>query len=174
MIQQKYEQLCATPSDINENLPVLKKYAEQSESIVEMGVRAIVSTWALLAGKPKILVSVDIEDPSHYGGNLWEVIDAANEANINFSFIKKSSLEIELPEIDMLFIDTLHTYDQLTKELELHHSKVKKFIAMHDTNLLNDPDNMRGAVNDFLDKHPEWEVVEYCENNNGMTVLKRT
>ncbi len=104
---------------------------------------------------------------------MWEVRDAAMEAGIDFDFVKKSSLEIEIPEVDMLFIDTLHTYDQLTAELERHHSKVKKFIAMHDTNLEGDPDNMRGAVNDFLDKHPEWDIAEYHENNNGLTVMHR-
>lgn len=173
MIEERYKQLCRLPSDINEHLPTLKKYAEQSDVIVELGVRKIVSTWAFLMGKPKHLISVDITHPKDYGADLWEVIDEAGEAGIQFDFILKSSLEIDLPEHDFLFIDTLHTYNQLTAELERHHSKVKKFIGMHDTNLLGDPDNMRKAVNDFLDKHPEWEVAEHFDNNNGCTVLKR-
>lgn len=173
MIEESYQKLCKTPSDINEHLPTLKRYAEQSESIVEMGVRSIVSTWALLAGKPKVLVSVDTEDPSYYGGDVWEVYDATNEEDIIFNFIKGSSLEVTIPEVDFLFIDTLHTYDQLTAELERHNSQVKKFIAMHDTNLAGDPDHMRQAVNDFLDKHKEWEVAEHFDNCNGMTFLKR-
>ena len=172
MIQEKYEQLCLTPSDINENLPVLKKYAEQSDSIVELGVRAIVSTWALLAGKPKILVSVDIEDPSVYGGNLMEVYDAANQEDINFSFIKASSLEITIPEVDMLFIDTIHTKDFLSQELAKHADKVKKFIAFHDTAIPDLPE-MAECVNEFLASHPEWQVAEHHVNNNGLTVIKR-
>lgn len=173
MIEERYNKLASTPSDINEHLPTLKKYAEQSETIVELGVRKIVSTWAFLAAKPKQLISVDIMHPQDYGANLWEVIDAAHDAGVQFDFILKSSLEIDLPEHDFLFIDTLHTYDQLTAELELHHTKVNKFIAMHDTNLSGDPDRMRNAVNDFLDKHPEWEVAEHFDNCNGMTFLKR-
>lgn len=172
MIEERYKYLCLLPSDINEHLPTLKKYAEQSEIIVELGVRKIVSTWAFLAAKPKHLISVDITHPKDYGADIWEVMDSAQEAGIEFDFVLKSSLEIDLPEHDFLFIDTLHTYDQLTKELELHHTKVKKFIAMHDTNLAGDPDNMRKAVNDFLDKHKEWEVAEYFENCNGLTILK--
>ncbi len=172
MIEQKYQELCRLPSDINENLPVLKKYAEQSESIVELGVRGIVSTWALLAGKPKVLISVDLEHPSFYGGDIWEITDAANEQDIDFSFIQNDSLKIVLPEVDMLFIDTLHTYAQLTAELERHHSKVKKFIAMHDTAIPDLPE-MTQAVNDFLDTHSEWVIAEYHENNNGLSVLKR-
>ena len=173
MIEQRYNLLCLLPSDINEHLPTLKKYAEQSETIVELGVRKIVSTWAFLMGKPKQLISVDTTHPKEFGADLWEVMDAAQAAGIEFDFILKSSLEVDLPEHDFLFIDTLHTYDQLIAELERHHTKVKKFIAMHDTNLAGDPDNMRKAVNDFLDKHLEWEVAEHFDNCNGLTIFKR-
>ena len=161
------------PSDINEHLPALRRYAEHNEIIVELGVRKIVSTWAFLAAKPKHLISVDITHPRDYGADLWEVEDAAREAGIEFDFVLKSSLEIDLPGHDFLFIDTLHTYEHLTAELERHHTKVKKFIAMHDTNLAGDPDNMRGAVDDFLNTHQEWTVVERFENCNGMTFLKK-
>lgn len=174
MIDDIYQALCNTPSDINEHLPVLKKYAEQSESIVELGVRYIVSTWAFLAAKPKSLLSVDITHPDDYGGNLMEVYDETDAAGIDFQFVLKSSLEIELPEHDFLFIDTLHKYEQLSQELELHHSKVRKFIAMHDTNLEGeDGEGMQRAVNEFLEKHPEWQIAEVKLNNNGLTVLKR-
>lgn len=172
-IEEKYNALCKKPSDIHEHLPVLRRYAAQSESIVEMGVRAIVSTWALLAGKPKTLVSIDIEDPATYGADIWEVYDAANAEGVIFSFVKGSSLEVTIPEIDMLFIDTLHFKEQLAQELERHHINVKKYIAMHDTNLGGDDNGMREAVNEFLDKHAEWEIAEHFDNNNGMTFLKR-
>jgi len=172
MIQEKYKQLCKIPSDINENLPVLKKYAEQSDSIVELGVRAIVSTWALLAGKPKVMLSVDIENPEKYGGNLWEVIDAADKDGIVFGFLQDSSLKIDLPEHDFLFIDTIHTREQLSQELARHASKVKKFIAFHDTHHAVLPEMME-CINDFLEKNPEWEMAEDCTNNGGLTVIKR-
>jgi hypothetical protein len=32
---------------------------------------------------------------------------------------------------------------------------------------------MRRAVNDFLDRTPEWEIAEHFDNCNGMTFLKR-
>ena len=49
-IASSYAALCARPSDINEHLPTLRAYAERVDSVVEMGVRGVVSTWALLAG----------------------------------------------------------------------------------------------------------------------------
>ena len=52
-IEEKYTQLCMESSDINEHLPVLKKYAEECSHITEMGTRYVVSTWAFLFGNPK-------------------------------------------------------------------------------------------------------------------------
>lgn len=103
MIEEKYKQMCATPSDIYFNLPILKKYAEQSESIVELGVRKIVSTWALLAGKPKQMLSVDITHPKDYGANIHEVFQATEEEGIAYTFQLGNSLELTLPLCDMLF-----------------------------------------------------------------------
>lgn len=170
-IQEHYDQLCNTPSDIWEHLPTLKRYASESDFIIELGVRGLVSTWALLAGSPKQMISVDIAHPSEFGSDIMEVYQATEA--FDWQFILASSLEIDLPEHDLLFIDTLHTYDQLSAELKRHHEKVKKYIIMHDTNLAGDPDNMRGAVNDFLDQNKEWQIAEFFENNNGLTVLSR-
>ena len=58
-IFKKYEEKTHLPSDINEHLPTLKFYGEDCETIMEMGVRSIVSTWAFLASKPKKLYSLD-------------------------------------------------------------------------------------------------------------------
>lgn len=151
---------------------MLKKYAELSDSIVELGVRGIVSTWALLAGKPKIMLSVDIEDPSVYGGNLWEVYDATAEENIIFSFIRTSSLEINLPEHDFLFIDTIHTKAQLSQELARHANKVKKYIAFHDTHHEALPE-MLDCVNEFLTNNSDWKMEEDKTNNGGLTVISK-
>ena len=60
MITENYNRLCEIPSDINEHLPTLMKYASECEHITEMGVRNIVSTFALLMGEPKRMISYDI------------------------------------------------------------------------------------------------------------------
>lgn len=172
MIEEKYQELCKIPSDIYQHLPTIKKYATGCDFIIELGVRKIVSTWALLAGKPKQMLSVDIVHPREFGADIMEVYDATADENIDFAFTEKSSLDINLPEHDLLFIDTLHTYDQLTAELNKHESKVKKYIIMHDTGIPELPE-MPQAVNDFLDKNPQWEIAEYFQNNNGLCILRR-
>lgn len=172
MIEDIYKQLCATPSDINEHLPTLKKYAEQSDFIVELGVRSIVSTWALLAGKPKQMLSVDITHPKDYGADIFPVYDMTAAEGIDWHFTQQSSLDIQLPPHDFLFIDTIHTKEHLSQELVKHADMAKKFIGFHDTHIAG-LDEMMECINEFLATHPEWQIEEDYTNNNGLTILKR-
>jgi cephalosporin hydroxylase len=174
--------LVTLPSDINEHLPTLKKYTQQCETVLELGVRYIVSSYAFLAGRPKKMVSVDIEHPSKYGGNLDNVIGICAEEGIDYTFIQANDLEIELEDtFDLLFIDTDHTYRQLTAELNKFSSKINKFIIMHDTSLFAENriyegrlyGGMKDAVLDFVKANSEWRIKEVFENNNGLTVLER-
>lgn len=191
LISRKYQELIATPSDINEHLPVLKKYAEECDIIMEMGVRWIVSTWALLAGNPKKLTSLDLYNPSKFGGNIQEVYNAASNHGIGFEFIEHDSLTYNIEECDLLFIDTWHDYLQLKKELFRHHTKAKKYIILHDTvsygftneDLIisgdhsktetNLPKGLVPAIEEFLMWNKEWVIWEKRANNNGLTVLKK-
>ena len=179
MIESKFNFLCNTSSDINEHLPTLKKYAQECDTIVEMGVRWVVSTWAFLASNPKKLTSVDIKHPSLFGGNLGEVEKAAKENNIDFSFVLGDSREVEIPCCDLLFIDTWHIYDLLKVELEKHGNKSSKYIILHDTQTfgeIGEDPKFKGlnlAVSEFLDKNKNWKVKEVFTNNNGLTILEK-
>ena len=53
MIKENYEIVCRQLGDINEHLPILKRFSEECSHITEMGVRYMVSTWAFLAGLKK-------------------------------------------------------------------------------------------------------------------------
>lgn len=172
-----YKTLCEHPSDINEHLPTLKKYAEMCDHVTEMGVRTIVSTWALLAGKPKKLISIDINEI-----DCSNVKQAAGRTT-DFSFVRGNTLEMEIEDTDLLFIDTYHNYDQLKIELERHSGKARKYIILHDTTTFGevgesyDGIQRRGlwpAVTEFLDSTTEWKIEEKFDNNNGLTVLSRT
>ena len=73
--------------------------------------------------------------------------------------------------------------------LKNNHSKVKKYIAMHDTHYYADCMNKDGAkdklifgvadkglghaINEFLDTHPEWKVKYHTDECHGLTVLER-
>ncbi len=196
-IEDFYNHLVQSPSDINEHLPTLKKYAEECEHITEMGVRWVVSTFALIVAKPKTLISIDIIDPRsnhenwnsvwQSGNRLESIINYSKNNNIDFKFICADTLKITIEETDMLFIDTLHDYDQIKMELELHANKVKKYLIFHDTESFKyrnessasyvgksgDNIGIYPAIEQFLINNSEWQIHEVFTNCNGLTVLKR-
>lgn len=189
-IENIYLNLCNTPSDINEHLPTLRNYASRCEHITEMGVRGVVSTFAFAASKPKTIKAIDLFHPSVWNSsqNLELIKNFCKNNFINFEFITGNTLEIEIEETDFLFIDTLHTYPQLKKELELHGNKAKKYIGFHDTTLYeyNDEHNsytdvfvsgpkkgLWPAIEEFIQENPHWKLEERRTNNNGLTILRR-
>lgn len=185
LINQIYGSKCHIPSDIHEHLPVLKKYSEECDIVVEMGVRSIVSTWAFLAAKPKKLISLDIIHPMDYinhdpdGCNLDLVKELADKNEIDFTFILGDSLKVTPIECDLLFIDTLHDYDQLKGELDLHSSSCRKYIILHDTTHFAERGETPGkegiwrAVEEFIQSNKDWVILERLVNNNGLTILKK-
>ena|SRR3990167_972452 len=170
MIEEKYQQLCETPSDINEHLPTLKKYACLCDTIIELGVRGMVSTWALLAGLPIAMASIDIVDPIEHKGNTDETKEIAMVEGIYWKFTKESSLNFKFKRTELLFIDTIHSYEQLSQELKLHAPRTVKYIIMHDTVI----PEMKRAVDEFLTGNMDWKIKEIFTNNSGLTVLQRT
>jgi hypothetical protein len=177
-------------SDINEHINTLYEYASKCNHITEMGVRWVSSTWGLLYAKPEKMISYDIvKNP-----NINEVINLAKEYDINYTFIESDVLSIDIESTDLLFIDTLHTYNQLILELEKHSPNVSKYIILHDTetfgysdeviynhasNIIksvnNNKQGLMNAINDFLktDLGKNWEILQHYKNNNGLTILNR-
>jgi len=174
---EMYENRCSQNNDIAEHLPILKDYAEDCDNIVELGVRSIVSTWAFLMGHPKSLISVDIKHPSLYkdhdpdGCDLGLVKRIAKQEGINFAFYEGSSLEISITNADLIFFDTLHTYEQLKEELALHGNSSRKYLIFHDT--VTCGNEIMPAIYEFMDANPKWRKFEEFFNNNGLLILKK-
>lgn len=190
-IINKYNYFSNTPSDINEHMVTLKEYSDKCDTIIEMGVRSVVSTWAFLISNPKKLISYDIVRDKH----IDEVISIASEYSIDYIFIENDVLKVVIPNTDMLFIDTLHTYKQLIQELTLHNKNVNKYIILHDTHTFGNVDEriyshaselsktnesgkcgLKTAIVDFLNNGADgnnWAIEKEFVNNNGLIVLKR-
>lgn len=166
-----FDYLVSTPSDINEHLPTLRDLAKECKSVIEMGTRIPVSTWAFVEGMDGgSLTCIDIKSPEEYGGSIIPIETACKEKGIDFKFIQESTLDIDIPECDLLFIDTLHTYEQLKQELKLHSDKAQKYIVMHDP--VSCPDMWKAGV-EFLKKSKKWRLKALYLNNNGLSVLER-
>ncbi len=176
-IQEIYEQKCNENTDIFQHLPTLKEYAEKCDTIVELGVRSIVSTWAFLAGKPKKLFSVDNQFPWYYkdydseGCDLELVYWSAQEQGTHFEFILHDSITVDLPVVDLMFFDTIHTYYQLLDELMAHGHRVEKYLIFHDTETYKK--ELMPAIKEYMKDNPQWVVEKEFKNNNGLLILKR-
>lgn len=164
-IHAKFLELCATPSDIHEHLPVLKEYADQCESVTEFGTRGCVSLYAFLASNAKTVVAYDI-------------LNVAVPACPKLQFINADVLTVEIEPTDLLFVDSKHTGPHVREELRLHAGKVRKFLILHDTQFFgatgeDGGEGLLQPIAEFLTAHPEWEMELQLTNNNGLTILKR-
>lgn len=178
-LEAEYLRRCLTKTDINEHLPTLRSLASECDSIVEFGTRSGNSTTALLAGEPQELLCVDIsfrlldqgliDFVKKHQPTLWTLRTASTRT------LKPADIQ----KCDLLFIDTLHTYDQIAHELTFA-PRVRRYIAVHDVVLFGDKGEHREpgitrAILDFLETKEGrcWAVDRVALNNNGMAVLRR-
>ena len=199
-VRNKYTSLCNESSDINEHLPTIYKYATECESVLELGVRGCVSSWAFAFGllnNEKTTRKLTLNDI--YECNIEELLTTTKGLNINIDYKWMDDLKLEMKEnVDLTFIDTWHVYAQLKRELDKFSKITNKYIIMHDTTV----DEFYGetircgwnahaqsaqtgfpveeincglwkAVEDFLASNNNWKLKERYVNNNGLTILER-
>jgi hypothetical protein len=162
--------------DIREHLDTLTEYAKKCDHITEFGFRFGASFCALLLGSPKKLITYDINMPRTAVSYFRDL-----KPSTEMVFIESSTLIVDIEETDFLFIDSLHTYTQLKKELELHGNKARKYLAFHDTAEYSygrksedgTTPGLMDVVEEFLDENNHWVLEKHFENNNGLTILKR-
>lgn len=175
-IEKLFLQAKQSPSDINEHVDRLLELGKECTHITELGSRGGVSTTAWAAARPKKLVCYDLT--RH--GSIDPIEHAARAADVEFVFHVQDVRSVSIEATDLLFIDTLHVYDQLKVELKLHADKARKYIVLHDTETFGQHGEIPGsvglwpAVEEFLAVRPEWTLHERRSNNNGLTVLRRT
>lgn len=170
-------------SDIREHLGLLHGLARNCEQVVELGFRTGVSTSAFLAAGCKVR-SYDIDPKCRP-----HVKRLAAEYPDTFEFKVGDSREVEIPECDLLFIDSDHTYRTTLLELEKHSHKPSRWIALHDTETFGRKDRpqsksagecaphegIRTAIDHFLMHFygAAWRWCLHLPNNNGLTLLQR-
>lgn len=200
IVEDKYRMLCKKRSDINEHLPTLYDYASKCESVLELGVRGVISSYAFIYGllnnnssKKKILLNDIVKC------NIEDILKETEGLDIDVKYEWINDLELEIGEnYDLTFIDTWHVYGQLKRELKKFSEVTNKYIIMHDTTVderdgetlrtgMNGREQSRvtgipleeihkglmPAVNEFLDSNKDWYLKERFTNNNGLTILER-
>jgi len=199
-LRKKYESLCKEKSDINEHLPTIYNLAKDCESIIELGVRGVVSSYALTYGlvnnnsNIKKLFLNDIQKC-----DINELLINTKNINIDVSYQWINDLDLEIEHnYDMTFIDTWHVYAQLKRELKKFSRFTNKYIIMHDTqidgilgetirnkwnaleqskksgfNIDEINKGLKPAIDEFLANNKNWKLKQEFTNNNGLTILEK-
>jgi hypothetical protein len=173
ILNNEYIRACNYQSDINYHLPVLYELASSVKHVTELGVRDGQSTRAFLA-TDCILRSYDI----YLDGGVEYLFGIARELGLDKKYMLGDSTQIDIEPTDLLFVDTEHSYAQVSKELARHHDKVSRYIVFHDTCTFAGPIGgcpvgIIAAVLEFLAANPKWRVMYHTHMNNGLTVLEK-
>lgn len=186
------------------HLNAMYHYGRRCKRIVEMGVENAFTTWSWVAAEPDYLRAVDIYRNRNNHPNWLDVEDEAKAMGIDFSFEIADSGHGALREIydrffpghgeeglnlppyvmddgiELLFIDTYHSYTHLKAELAVHGNRVSKYLMFHDTEAFGESHPYDGdlglnpAIREFVAENPHWiylHKVDYC---NGLTILANT
>jgi cephalosporin hydroxylase len=186
VLAQRYQEVRSRPYDIVDHLVTLATavLAFQEPVIVELGVRAGVSTvawlWALQVRSAGHLWSVDGAHPvpDEFGNDLLS--DQFDNPQWTFIQLWDNDPEClaQLPErCDILFVDSQHTYEVTSEELELYMPRVRGGgrAYFHDTALLTTgnavtpqpPYPVRTAIEHYVARYPDL-VFTNVENCNGL------
>lgn len=144
------------------------RYAQNCESILELGVYTGLATTAFLLAQPKKLTSIDLT--SQFMTVLDELKITATKQGTLFELIVMNDLEFMSESHDLLFIDTTHTYEQTTQELEIFGQKTNKRIVLHD---IASHIGVYQAVFEWLWKNKNFYISEHDNRGDGVIVLQR-
>jgi hypothetical protein len=164
------------PSDINEHLPMLYFLASQCDHVTEFGVRTGASTIAFLhalQSRSAKLRSYDIND--QFG--VYKTMRPHTTTDWVFSICSTLAIS-QIEPTDLLFVDTLHRYDQVRQELAIHGDAARRWIVFHDTETFgavgdDGGEGINRAIDEWLALRPEYQIVYRTHRNHGLTVIER-
>jgi hypothetical protein len=187
-IESLYRQHCSAGTAISPHLPRLRELAEGLDTVVEFGVKRGASTTALLLGAKRVVSFDVVETPQAralqaVAGDRWD-------------YRLEDSRNASIPECQMMFIDSLHTFDQVDAECQ-HADKASQYIVFHDVSTFGEVGAMgetgrqswnyvagrgsvpmehrgiRPAIDDLMIRDPSWRIIERRVESHGLLVLER-
>jgi cephalosporin hydroxylase len=161
-LTDQYVQRCDTPSDIVDHLPFLYDQACRfpGATILELGTRGGNSTAAFMAAAEQVdghVYSVDIANPRV--PEWWDELPLWS-LHIGDD-LAPAALDFAPADVDVLFIDTSHGYEQTLAELEVYMPRCTGVALFHDTEL---------RLPEGFERGPEFPVAraldEFCERHD--------
>jgi len=159
------------------HLPRLRAWATGLTRAVELGVGLGGSAAALLLGAQRVL-SIDLVETAEaralkrIAGDRWEYRIADTRTT-------------PIGPCDLLFVDALHTFDQVDAELRAHADAVRRYLIFHDTitfgsvgaqGELGTPApgvlGIRPAIDALMIRDRRWTIAEHVVASHGFLVLE--
>lgn len=174
-LEDRYDELCVTPSDIYLHLPRLVALVTElnAQHVIELGTRSGVSTVAFLHALEQTggrLTSVDIDPGPDLESDRWQFIQGDD---------LDPAIVSTLEPADIVFIDTSHLYEQTVAELNVYRWLVKPGgrIVLHDTQLahpMGAPHRPSFPVRTAVDEFCAAESFEWTEFTDcfGLAVIQ--
>lgn len=162
-------------SDSNIYAEKFRIYAAECSHITEFGTCHGVSAGAFISGIPKEFHAYDlVRQP-----NIDFIEEAAKLLGVKFTFHKEDTRIATIKETDLLFVDSLHRYSTVSRELR-NANKVRKYIIFHDTTKFweREPGNpcyvegIGRAIQELMDTG-SWRIIEHYKEGCGLMVLER-
>ena len=202
-IFRKFHDCVNTPSDFNEHCYTLENYAKKSSRILSCSYRNNLAGYAFLKGlldnldtNVRELICLD-----KYDYDTTDIKRRLGNLPITYRFIQGNILE-HVPEnkLDIVFIDTLHVYGQLKRELN-HFAEYLEpggIFILHDTTVdaeqgeairtqmniselqkstgFSEEELTKGlqpAIDEFLTNNNDFFLEHRYTHNHGLTILRK-
>lgn len=172
LLDQHYQAACTTPSPLQLHLPVLCDLARECKHVTDVGTGEGKAALAFLWAQPNTLVCVDVVQHSF----VESLKSMAGTTQLTFH--RADSMEIDLDETDLLFLDTRHDGPLLQEELRRHANKVRKYLVLHGTAKYADQGEtqtqpgIKRVIDEFLTGNT-FRVQQVFEEGEGLNVLAR-
>jgi len=129
--------------------------------------------------RPAQLISYQEEQDSLIGV-LQELVKTHPGRPLQFTVSASSHDQLlkDIPDCDVLFLDTRHEGERLLSELETYSPKVSGRIIIHDTTVFglkgeNETKGLFWAIKNFIAKNADWFVAFHTDEQYGLTVLSK-
>jgi hypothetical protein len=187
-IEAVYQKHLARKTAITAHLPRLRALAEGLDLAVEFGVKRGASSSALLLGAARVVSFDVVETP--------QARELQRIAGARWDYRLEDSRSAAVPECDLLFVDSLHTYAQVRAELEAHADKARRWLVFHDVITFGvigaDGETgqhlwqyrqgesvpphalgIRPAIDELMIRDGSWRIVASYPDSHGLLVLER-
>lgn len=166
-------------SDIAYHMPFLEECASRAGIIVEIGVghgngstRAFARGLARSTKEPKMHIGVDPDPdrPQERPELFHQVVGKAEDPDT----AKRVNRVMLADDADIIFIDTIHTHEQMSMELPIWSqlASEKTLWLFHDTNMFQIFNHMTVAIIDWAAANPGWEFFEESTLAHGLGLMR--